>query len=357
MSKDLPVPQFFNSANAADWHYVPNQANVRATANDWRKSFNVKPAASDAFKLQVLLIDVQKDFCLPPISNGTEPGGTLYVGGRSGSGAIDDTKRTAEWIYRNLARITNIACTMDTHFAYQIFFPSFWLDQDDKSLSPFREVFSEEVASGKVKPNPAVAHLVGGNYGWLVQQCAYYCKELEKQNKYKLYLWPEHCILGSDGHTLVGSIHEATLFHSFTRGAQSDRQIKGGNLLTENYSVLRPEVLTRFDGKPLAQKNTAFIEQLLKSDAVVIAGQAASHCVLSSIDDLLNEIHTQDPKLASKVYVMTDCMSAVTVPDGKGGFFADFTQNALDAQAKFANAGMHLVKSTDSIESWPGLKI
>ena len=64
---------------------------------------------------------------------------------------------------------------------------------------------------------------------------------------------------------------------------------------------------------------------------MVIAGQAASHCVKSSIDDLLDEIVAQDAALARKVYVLADCMSSVTVPDGKGGFVADFTPQADEA--------------------------
>ena len=112
-------------------------------------------------------------------------------------------------------------------------------------------------------------------------------------------------------------MHEARLFHAFARGAQSWVEMKGGNPLTENYSVLGPEVLSRFDGQPLAQRNTQFVQTLLAADAVVIAGQAASHCVKSTIDDLLDEIAAADSKLAKKVYLVTDCMSAVTVPDGR----------------------------------------
>jgi nicotinamidase-related amidase len=74
--------------------------------------------------------------------------------------------------------------------------------------------------------------------------------------------------------------------------------------------------------------------------------------VKSTIDDLLSEIAAQDPALASKVYLVTDCMSSVTVPDGKGGFAADFTAQADAALQKFAAAGMHLVTSTDPITSW-----
>ncbi len=173
--------------------------------------------------------------------------------------------------------------------------------------------------------------------------------------EYTLYLWPPHCLLGSDGHALAGVIHEARLFHAFARGAQSWVEVKGGHPLTENYSVLRPEVLSRHDGQPLAQRNTGFLNTLLTADAVIIAGQAASHCVKSSIDDLLDEIVATDRNLARKIYVMTDCMSSVTVPDGAGGFAADFTPQAEAALQRFADAGMHLVRSTDPLEAWEGL--
>jgi nicotinamidase-related amidase len=300
--------------------------------------------------VHLLLIDVQKDFC--------HPEGTLYVGGRSGTGAVDDSRRTGEFIQRNLDVLTDITTTLDTHFAYQIFFPAFWLDKEDRPLQPHRVITADQIAGGEVRPNPAVAGwLCGGNYPWLVRQVEHYGRELERAGKYQLYLWPPHCLLGSAGHALVGVIHEARLWHAFTRGAQSWCEVKGGNPLTENYSVLRPEVLTRHDGMPLAQRNTQFIEKLLAADAVIIAGQAASHCVKSSIDDLVDEIAAADPALARKVYILTDCMSAVTVPDGKGGFVADFTAEAEKGLQRFAAAGMNLVTSTTPIHAWPGLEV
>lgn len=348
--KTLPSPAFYDPAHARSIGYRPDQQAIFTAARAAADTLGIRPAGSDTHNLHLLLIDVQRDFCFPE--------GSLYVAGRSGSGAMDDNQRLAEFIYRNLGAITNITTTMDTHFAYQIFFPSFWIGADDRPASPHREVTAEDVKSGRLRPNPDVAKwLAGGNYMWLVKQATYYCEELEKAGKYKLYLWPPHCLLGSDGHALAGVIHAARLYHAFARGAQSWVEVKGSNPLTENYSVLRPEVLTRHDGQPLAQRNTQFVKTLLDSDAVVIAGQAASHCVKSSIDDLLGEILAQDPRLARKVYVMTDCMSAVTVPDGKGGLAVDFTPQAEAALARFADAGMHLVRSTDALESWPDLHL
>jgi hypothetical protein len=87
---------------------------------------------------------------------------------------------------------------------------------------------------------------------------------------------------------------------------------------------------------------------------VIIAGQAASHCVKSSIEDLLGEIRAVDADLTRKVYVLADCMSSVTVPDPTrpGEFLADFTPQAEEALRRFAEAGMHVVRSTEPVEAW-----
>lgn len=347
-TKQLPYPSFYNPANAAMWAYGPNQRFLFEQAHDWVRQHDIKPAASDRMKIELLLIDLQKDFC--------HPEGTLFVGGRSGRGAIDDNQRIAEFIYHNLGLITGITTTLDTHFAYQIFFPSFWNNSSGEAVTPHTMIKAEDVEKGMYVPNPLVLQALPdfkGNYAALQKQALHYCKELEKSGKYTLYIWPEHCMLGSDGHALTGVIHEARLFHSYVRGGQNLCEVKGGNPLTENYSVFAPEVLTLFNGNAMAGKNHKLIERLIKNDRLIFAGQAASHCVASSIHDFLAEVHAKDPELLKKVYVLEDGMSAVAVPDGQGGFIADFTPQAEKALQDFRAAGMHVVKSTDPIESWP----
>lgn len=348
--KNLPLPPFVKLGNAADLTFFPDQSGLFSQAETWRKTHAIKPCGSDKVKIELLVIDAQNDFC--------NPKGSLYVGGRSGTGAIDDNKRLVEWVYKNLASITAITATMDTHFPFQIFFPSFWRNADGTSVGPFTTITAEMIRKGEVTPNPAVAHFISqGKFSWVQQYVAHYAKELEAKGKYQLTVWPLHCILGSVGHALNGLVQEARMFHSFVRGAENPVEVKGGNPLTENYSVLSPEVLTTHDGQPIAQRNVEFIKKLLANDAVVIGGQAASHCVKSSIDDLLEAIKSQDPELAKKVYIMTDCTSAVAIPDGRGGFIADYTPQAEDAFQRFAREGMHLVNSNTPIENWPGLKL
>jgi nicotinamidase-related amidase len=172
----------------------------------------------------------------------------------------------------------------------------------------------------------------------------HYVKRLSEAGKYPLTIWPYHAMLGGIGHALVAAVEEACFFHNLARHSQTNFEIKGGNPLTENYSVLRPEVLDSPDGRPIAQKNSRFIQKLLEFDAVYIGGQAKSHCVAWTIDDLLSEIQVQDPALAQKVYLLEDCSSPVVVPG-----VVDFTDAADAAFQRFADAGMHLVKSTDAI--------
>jgi nicotinamidase-related amidase len=347
---DLPLPPFFDHANAARWEYRADQQVLFEVASAWRATYGIPHATRDRAAVHLLLVDLQKDFCFPE--------GSLYVGGRSGRGAVEDNARIAAFVYRNLARLTRITTTLDTHFAFQIFFPSFWIDAAGAPLHPHTVIHAADIAAGAVRPNPAVTLWVcDEDYAWLERQASYYCAELERAGKYELYLWPPHCLLGSDGHTLAGVVHEARLFHAFARATQSWSELKGMQPLTENYSVLRPEVLLRFDGRPLAQKNTPFLETLLAADVLIVAGQASSHCVRSSVDDLLEAIQSRDPGLARKVYILQDCMSAVTVPDGHGGFLADFTSQAEAAYMRWDAAGMHLVHSTQPMRAWPDIHL
>jgi nicotinamidase-related amidase len=356
MAKVLSFPEFYSPANAGEYNFSPSTRALFAQVQGFRREHSVKVAATDTVKVHLLLIDLQSDFCFPD--------GTLYVGGRSGTGAVDDNRRIAEFIYRNLGVLTRITPTMDTHFPIQIFLPSFWVDEDNNPLLPHDvitgdlTIIRQGKSAGTATPSRAVAgSICDGNYTWLCRQARFYCQELEKGGKYQLYIWPEHCMLGSDGHVLAGVIQEARMFHSYIRAVQSEVEVKGGNPLTENYSVFAPEVLMRFDGVPMASKNVRFLKRLLEADTVIIAGQAASHCVKSSVDHLLSEIATQDPALAKKVYMLSDCTSAVAVPNPAGGFFVDFTPQAEEALARYADAGMNVVKSTDPIETWPGIRI
>ena len=256
--------------------------------------------------------------------------------------------RLCEFIYRNLGFISEIVPTMDTHTAMQIFHPMFWINDRGEHPPAMTNISIEDVEQGVWQVNPAIApRIAEGDYTWLQKYALHYAKKLNLDSKYPLTIWPYHGMLGGIGHALVAAVEEACFFHNIARESQTGYELKGSKPLTENYSVLRAEVLEDQEGKAIAQKNTKLIQKLLGFDLIIIAGQAKSHCVAWTIDDLLTQIRLQDPSLAKKVYLLEDCTSPVVVPDG-----ADFTEQADAAFGRFADAGMQIVKSTTPIDSW-----
>src|SRR5262249_30080952 len=95
---ELPIPDHYRPERSADWEYTPDQLLLLQSAVEWRERHDLRPSAEDRPRVHLLLVDEQKDFCFPE--------GTLYVGGRSGRGAIEDSDRIARFIYRNLRRIS-----------------------------------------------------------------------------------------------------------------------------------------------------------------------------------------------------------------------------------------------------------
>lgn len=339
--RDLPIPPHFDPDKVGEVWKVPYQERAEE-AERWAKLHNIQPAANDRFKVCILAIDVQNTFCIP--------GFELFVGGRSGTGAVEDNRRLCEFIYRNLDVITQISPTMDTHHAVQIFHSVFWVNDRGEHPEPFTLIPDEDVKRGRWKFNPVLGHTLGISEKYAQRYLMHYTKRLKEDGKYELTIWPYHVMLGSIGHALVSAVAEAIFFHSIARYSQPNFQVKGDNPFTEHYSVLGPEVLEGPDGEPIVQKNAQLVAYLLLFDAIIIAGQAKSHCVAWTIDDLLKEIH--DKKLAEKMYLLEDCTSPVVVPGVR-----DYTDEANAAFQRFADAGMHIVRSTDPIDRWPGIRL
>lgn len=346
----LPMPDFVDLDNASVPDFSPDSGKLFSEAQRWREQHDIKPASGDKVKIHMLDIDSQYDFSFPS--------GTLYVAGQSGSGAVDAHRNFVSFVYKNLYRISQITCTMDSHLPVQVFFPTVHVHADGSPVEPNTVISAEEYHNGKYRSNPLVAKELGANATWLTRQWTYYCEQLEKvdpdtgESKYQLYLWPFHCLIGSTGHPLVGLVQEARMFHAFVRNAANVVEIKGGSPFTEHYSIFQPEVQTLWDGKPIpgVQKNTRLISTLIGADVVIIVGLADSHCVKETINDFDREIRAQDPSLAEKVYIMRDCSASVVIPG-----IIDFTPMAEAAYAKWSDAGMNVVESTTPMEEWPGM--
>jgi nicotinamidase-related amidase len=331
-NRTLPVPSFYDASKVGTIYQVPYQE--RATqAKDWARQHNILPAASDSPKVALMLIDPQNTFCIPT--------GELFVGGRSGNGAVEDNNRLSQYIYRNLTNITSLIITMDTHRNFAIFHPIFWVNDSGDNPGPATMISAAQVRNGEWKVNPAAAGVFGGNYMLLQSYALDYVETLEANNRYALTVWPFHALLGGIGHAIASALEEAVFFHGIARHALPDFQIKGGNPLTENYSIFGAEVRNTVNH---AQKNTEFLNTLLTYDLVLIAGQAKSHCLSWSVNDLLTEIQAKDASLVRKVYLLEDGTSPVVIPG-----IIDFTDMANEAFEKFRNAGMNITTTQTPI--------
>jgi nicotinamidase-related amidase len=340
IGEELPIPEHFDKEKIEQVWKV-NYQEMADKAKNWAREHGLSMSGDyDSKRICLLLVDCQNTFCTP--------GYELFVAGRSGDAAVGDSRRICEFIYRNLGNITRIVASLDTHTAMQVFHPLFLIDSDHKHPRPMTEVSAQEVEEGRWRVNPAAAAWTGKNPEELQKYLLHYCRRLEETGKYKLMIWPYHSMVGGTGHSLVSTIEEAVFFHSIARQALARFEVKGSKILTENYSVFGPEVTHDEKGNRIAEENSSFVDTVLDFDMTIVAGQAKSHCVAWSMSDLLEQIEKRDPALARKVYLMEDCTSPVVIPDGP-----DFTEQADEAFQRFAQAGMHLVKSSEPISSWP----
>ena len=337
--RELPLPAHFDPDRVGEVWRVPYEDRARE-ASAWADEHSLGRAADDSFRLCVLAVDIQNTFCIPEFE--------LFVAGRSGTGAVDDNRRLCEFLYRNLGEITQVFPSLDTHHAMQVFHAIWLVDERGDHPAPYTLVSAEDVATGRWRLNSAVAEALGIDIDYAERHLAYYTRRLAEGGKYDLTVWPYHAMLGGIGHALVSAVEEAIFFHGLARYSSPDFQVKGDNPLTERYSLLGPEVTEGPDGDRLGGKNTKLIEKLLTFDAVVVAGQAKSHCLAWTIDDLLDDEDVRE-RLAERTYLLEDCTSPVVVPG-----VVDYTDEADTAFERYAAAGMHVVRSTEPITSWPG---
>lgn len=306
---ELPLPPHWDPSRVEEVWRVDYEER-EAEAEKWGRRHGAGHAAGDRHRVALLLVDVQNTFCTP--------GFELFV-----PGAPDDNRRLCEFIYRNLASITQIFPTLDTHRAMQVFHSAWLINAEGKHPAPYTVVSAEDVANGVWwTTDPAEQ-----------QSLVDYVKALEAKGRYQLTIWPYHAMLGGIGHALVSAIEEAVFFHGIARSSAPGFQVKGDDPHTEHYSALGPEVG--------GHRNEELIAQLHGFDAIAIAGQAKSHCVAWTLEDLLDDLP------AEKVFLIEDCTSPVLVPGS-----VDFTADADAAVARFAARGVNVVRSTDPVDSW-----
>lgn len=322
----LPIPDFFNENSVKDiWNVKYNE--LYPIARDWAKEYNIKPAKDDKQRTCFILIDIQNTFCVPS--------GELYVGGKSGMGAVEDNIRLCKYIYKNLSDITDFVVSLDSHKNISIFHEIFWVNQQDEHPEPSTIITYNDIKNGIWLINPNICSILGISYDDLQNYALDYTSELEKRNKFNLSIWPYHGMIGGIGHALVSSVEESIFFHNIARETMMDIQLKGSNPITESFSIFGAEFKNKLNKE---KKNSRLIRYLLNFDKIIITGQAKSHCVAWTIQDLLTDILEINPQLAKKLFILEDCTTPIVIDN-----VIDFTDIANETFKSFEEKGINLI--------------
>jgi len=322
-SQNLPIPQFFDRSKMSSIWKVPYEQRIQ-DALEWKKQYNITDAEQDSFKVRFVLIDCLNSFCVPT--------GELYV-----NGAVEDNIRLCKYIYENLTNINSFTLSLEGHSPFSIFFETFWVSENNTNPTPGTMISADDVRNGVWGVNKSLRNLFSFKDGDLQDYALDYVETLEKTGKYQLTIWPLHGLEGSIGNSVVSSVEETVLFHSTVRNSVPYYETKGSSQLTESYSMFGPEVTD--------VKNIDLIENILTSnDMVIFAGQAASHCVTSSIMSIWDTIKDSTPSLANNVFILKDCMSSVKIPG-----VIDFTEQTEKFFKEFESFGMNIITTETPI--------
>lgn len=284
-----------------------------------------------SLKVHLFIVDPQNDFIgnddgtpySVKLADGSTLTATLPV-----KGAVSDMSRAAKLVDRIGPRLDDIHVTLDSHRVIDVAHPGMWRDQNGRHPMPLATLISsDDIHNGIWEPRSAS----------LRKRMLDYTRSLEKQGKYSLIIWPEHCLIGSWGHNVYAELAAALARWEKSQFANIDYVTKGTNPYTEHYGGLMAEVPDPDD--PSTQLNTALIQVLQDADVVGFLGEASSHCVRATVQQVAENIGDEHLK---KFHLITDCMSPVPAIPGVTPDFPGIAQSFLkDMQSR----GMTLTTS------------
>ena len=263
-------------------------------------------------KNALLIIDAQYDFC--------NPAGALYV-----QNAEHDIKHLSKFIVQNATELDHICVTLDSHPVNDISHPSFWRDKDGKEPNPFTQITLKEVEEGKWIPN------------FYEKETKEYLKNLDAQGEFPHFIWTHHCLIGSKGAALDETLSKALqewIKANKENGMYKQYQAvtKGTYPLTEHFGIFQAQIPVA--DRPETQLNQSLLDSLNQYENLYLAGEAKSHCVATSLKQILDN----EPTLAKKVILLEDCMSDIPTMGHLG--------EPIYKRAK--EMGVRFVKSSDT---------
>lgn len=238
-------------------------------------------------RIDLVLIDPQEDFM---------DDGSLPV-----PGARKDMDRVAGMVAKYSRKLNDIHVTLDSHRTIDVSHAPFWVDSNGNPPLPFAQITSASIRDGMWSPKiPDMREHV-----------LKYTEYLEKGGRYTHTVWPTHCLIGSHGHSVEPRLFEAANNWAADNVALIDFVVKGSDFRVEHFGALQAEM--PMDDNPETQLNTRFLETLQKADIVLLAGEALSHCVRATVQQIVDNIGADHIK---KLHLLTDCSTSIpAIPD------------------------------------------
>lgn len=225
--------------------------------------------------IHLLIIDPQNDFC--------NPDGALFV-----KGADQDMKNLATFINHASSFINEIHVSLDSHRTIDIAHPIFWINDKGEHPNPFTIIGVDDVKKGIWMATRESWRVIGLTY----------VEALAENGRYPLCIWPPHCIIGTYGHSIVKDVSDALIKWENDRFGVVDYISKGSNICTEHYSAYKADVAYHSD--PSTLPNKVLLKALTEADEIIVAGEALSHCVRNTVQDLITDM----PEGSAKKFVL-----------------------------------------------------
>lgn len=282
--------------------------------------------SSKSMNVHMLIIDPQNDFM-------DENDAALRV-----TGATDDMKRLAGLVDRISPKVADIHVTLDSHRILDIAHPAMWRDENGDQPAGFTPISASDIRDRTWTPRNenAKPKALGGKT--IRQYMIAYAQTLEAAGNYGLMIWPPHCIIGTSGHNVQSDLMNALQGWEVKNFASVENVTKGTNVWTEHYGGLMAEVPMPSD--PSTGLNTGLLDVLQTADIIAVAGEAFSHCVKSTVDQIADNI---GEKHIGKFVLLSDCMS----PVGKVGDGPDFPAIADAWMKDMVSRGMKVSTAAD----------
>ena len=302
----------------------------------------------------VLIIDPQNDFSDVNELDRTQPG-SLSV-----PGASDDYSKIIDFISTN--SIDEVHVSLDTHTTRHIGHPGFWdrVNVDGKQTHAdntdgltILEINDKNVITGfNIISNTKTQYIPrmydDESYEALCQYVYNYLhffKSSENKHQQLPWIWPNHCLEGTKGHHIAKELQ--TFLNSWERSGHGivKYHIKGQNNLAEMFSIFSAEkpvsvtesyILRSYlytgqgvDISPptgsdtyrktqkLINLETTFNHELMSqllgdNNRVFICGEAKTHCVKSSIIDLMEHASkSSEPVNSSRIVLLANMTSPI----------------------------------------------